>query len=87
MELTRNTGVSIYRAKQKEVAGDGTELANTLLTGGIAPLVPLPAAPEIGASIAPTINTHGLSHQIQIIQLQSWNPAGRCSSDQVTENR
>ncbi|KAF8734345.1 hypothetical protein AX14_003392 [Amanita brunnescens Koide BX004] len=68
-----NTGITAYHAKQKEVAGDGTALANTLLPAGFAPLPALPQVPAVGALIAPLINTHFLTHPVILQNIQFYN--------------
>ncbi|KAF8333872.1 hypothetical protein F5887DRAFT_921618 [Amanita rubescens] len=68
-----NAGTTTYHAKQKEVAGDGTALANTLLPVGSPPLPALPQVPAVGALIAPLINTHILTHPLILETIQFYN--------------
>lgn len=75
LEIENNSGLVAYRAKQKEIAGDGILLANALLPMGFAPLVALPVVPAIGATIAATISPTILTHQgiLNLIQFYNFN--------------
>ncbi|KAF8240781.1 hypothetical protein L208DRAFT_1230424, partial [Tricholoma matsutake] len=73
LELTHNTGVTTYQAKQKEVIGNGIALANTVSLPNAAPMAPLLPIPAIGATFAPTINIHTLNHHAILQLIQFYN--------------
>ncbi|KAM6492289.1 hypothetical protein JOM56_012013 [Amanita muscaria] len=74
--LTIDNGTMVYRAKKKQITGDGTALANDLAPTGnnIAQLTALPQPPIVGAVYAPrTINTDNFTHQTILTLVQFYN--------------
>lgn len=53
--------------------GDGTQLANAVLSVGIAPLAVLQVAPAVGTVIAPTINPNNITHHAILLLIQYYN--------------
>ncbi|KAF8344625.1 hypothetical protein F5887DRAFT_1075225 [Amanita rubescens] len=73
LDMDNNTSQIAYRAKQKEVAGDSTALANNLLVAGIGPLAALQSVPAIRTMIGDRISLNGLTHHAILQLIQYYN--------------
>ncbi|KAJ7919755.1 hypothetical protein B0H13DRAFT_1868169 [Mycena leptocephala] len=61
LQLSNNSGSTVYNARRKQVAGDGLALATTVAAGN-AVMPGLQGNPAVGAVFSPTIDVHALTH-------------------------
>ncbi|KAF8334359.1 hypothetical protein F5887DRAFT_1285955 [Amanita rubescens] len=74
LDMNSNPGQIAFRAKQKEVAGDGTALANNLLVAGeVGPFEALQPVPAVGTTVGDTINLIDLTHHGILRLVQYYN--------------